>query len=442
MGFTNFIFQEELMSIITPDDYSVYNTYKQAVNIATHTVAGKHYQEVHSSFSDGAQLDSFGRLRVSTPTTLFDDKRRYGKGTTIWSEVLQGSATSVHNADTASIDMTVTTTGDVAVRQTRQRYKYQAGKGQLIDMTGILYPQAGTKKQIGYFQCATTGTHQPHDGICFESVDDVVYLVIYNNGTRDAYPQNEWSIDILDGTGPSGIIVDWSKAHIFAIDFQWLGVGRVRYGLNINGIGLFVHEVNHANLVDNVYMRSGTQPLCYRIESTGGAGSLKQICSTVQSQGGSEPTGIVAALDADGIIFTVGTAPQLLLAFRLKSTELDSITEFLSINLLATSNDNIRWSLSWNPPAITGTPNFVPITGASLELWTGSITAGVNLVTEGLLLGSGYFSTAQRGASELVLGNLRLGSTVDGVSDIIALSAQALSGTASVSGGVSLRQFV
>ena len=392
-----------------------------------------------TTIADGPQVDAFGRLRVSNPVTLFDNKLRYGKSTTLFSEVLQGGATSVHDVNNSCVDMGVTTTGDIAVRQTRTRLKYQAGKSQLAEMTGQMEPVVGTKKSIGYYQCEITGTHDIWDGLCFESIDGVMYTSVYKQGVANRIPQSAWSEDKLDGTGPSGVTINWSHCQIFQIDLQWLGVGRVRYYINVDGRSVFVNEIDHANSVDNVYMVSGSQPLCYRIESTGSAGTLKQICCTVQSEGGSEATGIVAAIDRGITTVTIGTSPVALIGIRLKAGEFDAVSDVLDLSILSTTNDNIRWFLAWNPPAVAGTLTWNGIQGGSIEVAEGDAT---NIVTEGLNIDSGYSSKQVRASTEISLGNLGLGSTVDGVPDVIYLCAQSLSGSATVTGGITLRQLV
>ena len=62
----------------------------------------------------------------------------------------------------------------------------------------------------------------------------------------DEIAQSDWNTDKLDGTGPSGIILDESKAQILWWDFEWLGVGTVRCGFVIDGLFRTCHVFNHA----------------------------------------------------------------------------------------------------------------------------------------------------------------------------------------------------
>lgn len=62
------------------------------------------------------------------------------------------------------------------------------------------------------------------------------------------YQQN-WNIDKLDGSGPSGAVLDHSKLNIFQINFRWLGAGEMRYAFEnpINGDMVFFHHEHYSN---------------------------------------------------------------------------------------------------------------------------------------------------------------------------------------------------
>jgi hypothetical protein len=70
--------------------------------------------------------------------------------------------------------------------------------------------------------------------------------------------QSSWNGDKLDGTGPSGLTLDPTKAQILWMDFEWLGVGSVRCGFIINGVFYVCHTFNNANLITSVYMTTAT----------------------------------------------------------------------------------------------------------------------------------------------------------------------------------------
>lgn len=242
--------------------------------------------------TDNGTGDSFGRLRIANPTTLFDSQLQYDKQPLLWDEKLAGSATSTHSPNDSSVDMTVTTAdGDSVIRQTRDYHRYQPGKSQFILCTGVLgSAQENTNKLIGYGD-AENGVFFGQDG-----GGNYVLLRSKSTGTvsdaRKVY-QSEWNIDTMDKYGPSGITFDPTKTNIFIIDIEWLGVGRVRLGLNIDGVTYYVHEFLNANTQSTTYMTTANLPVRYEITNTGTAASsstLKQICSSVISEGGVDKT--------------------------------------------------------------------------------------------------------------------------------------------------------
>ena len=81
--------------------------------------------------------------------------------------------------------------------------------------------------------------------------------------------QDSWNIDKLDGTGNSGITLDQTKTLIFFSDFEWLGVGTVRYGFFIDGIPYYCHAIHNSNVNTVVYMSTPNLPLRYEIENDG-----------------------------------------------------------------------------------------------------------------------------------------------------------------------------
>ncbi len=80
------------------------------------------------------------------------------------------------------------------------------------------------------------------------------------------FPQHEWSIDVCDGTGPTGFNLDINKMQMAYIDFSWYGAGKVRFGFKgADGKVIYVHEIKHNNREIEAYMRSGNLPARYEI---------------------------------------------------------------------------------------------------------------------------------------------------------------------------------
>jgi hypothetical protein len=236
----------------------------------------------------GTNLDAFGRLRVSQPYTLFDSQNRYIDGRQFSNVTATGGNITYVPAE-SSFNLAVTTANASSViNQSFTTQTYQPGKSLLIMNTfamGTL--RANCRQRVGYF---TT-----ENGVYFEADGTTLYLVIRSSATgsivEERIAQSSWNGDPLNGAGASGLVLDPTLTQILWSDIEWLGVGNVRAGFIINGAFIVCHTFQHANQAGNtrVYMTTATLNPRYEITNTGatsGATTMKQICSTVISEGG------------------------------------------------------------------------------------------------------------------------------------------------------------
>ena len=76
--------------------------------------------------------------------------------------------------------------------------------------------------------------------------------------------QDEFNVDRIDGTGPSGYTIDVTKMQMLMIQYTWYGAGFVEYGVRgANGTMIIVHRIQNNNINDEAYMRSGNLPVRY-----------------------------------------------------------------------------------------------------------------------------------------------------------------------------------
>jgi hypothetical protein len=243
----------------------------------------------------GTNLDAFGRLRISEPYTLFDSQNMYINGGQ-FSNVTANSGSVTYVADESSFNLSVTSAnGSSVISQARFTQAYQPGKS-LLSMNSFCFADraAGCRQRVGYFT--------DNNGIYFEADGEDLYLVIRSraSGTiqEERIAQTAWNGDTLKtgaAPNPSGINLNPELTQIFWCDIEWLGVGNVRAGFIINGEFIVCHTFQHANQAGNttVYMTSATLNPRYEITNTAataGARTMKQICSTVISEGGFTPS--------------------------------------------------------------------------------------------------------------------------------------------------------
>ena len=250
------------------------------------------------NLSQGALFDAFGRLRISNPVTLSDTQFEYTPRTWSvsqydqWERVLTGGGTVTHLPNDSACGLTVgVTSGDKVVSQQHIFNRYQPAKSQLIFTTALFTPIANRRFRQGYFSA--------RDG-AFNQITNFTPSVVIRSSTSGsaidtAIEQSKWNIDKFDGSGaagglnPSGVKLDFSKAQIPFIDLQWLSLGTVRFGFEVNGISYYCHEAHNVNIISgSPYMRTANLPVRYEVENIGtvaSTGTMKQICCAVVSEG-------------------------------------------------------------------------------------------------------------------------------------------------------------
>ena len=348
----------------------------------------------------GTNLDAFGRLRISNPFTLFDSSHRYTDNGAFVSST-SGTASATFNANQGLIDLAVgTASGDLIRRETKRVFPYQPGKSILIMTTFVMAPaKTNLTQRVGYY-----GTG---NGFYLEQEGSDVYLVRRSSVTgsivNTRISKSSWNQDKLDGTGKSGLTLDLTKAQILFFDMEWLGVGTVRAGFIIDGAFVPCHYFQHANTTfTSTYITTASLPIRYEIENTGtvaSASTLKQICSTVISEGGYELAGtqraVGTSITSPRTLTTAGTVYPVI-SLRLKTARLDAVVIMSALSILgATNNSNYKWAII-SGGTTTGGTWVSADTDSSVEYnITGTSFAG------GATLASGYFQGSNQGSSTI-----------------------------------------
>lgn len=407
-------------------------------------------RDVNIRTQDSPSIDAFGRWRVSEPHTLFDSKQIFDNLPLFYDdqEVSGSGTTSVHSTDLARSRMSVAlNTAGVRVRQTFMRFNYQPGKSQLVKLTGILNAVGGGSgiiQRIGYFD--------DDNGLFFENNAGTINVVrrtkTSGSPVDNAVAQSAWNLDTMDGTdsSPSGVTLDFTKAQQFAIDFEWLAVGRIRYGVKIGAQVINFHEVNAANILDVVYMSTPDLPIRYEIrnDGTGAASSLDHICATVVSEGGQQETGVLQYHSTGGthVDANVENTIYAVVGIRLKAASIGCTIDLRSFTMLAETGADFEWLVIFNP-TVAGTFTYSNKTNSCLQTALGAIA---NTVTLGSTMAGGFASTTGAGGgggggTSGELGNTRrLGAAIDGTVDEIVLCVRPLGANLDIQGSLEWRE--
>lgn len=84
--------------------------------------------------------------------------------------------------------------------------------------------------------------------------------------------QSDWNIDPLDGTGPSNMTLDPTKGNVYAIRYQWLGFGAIRFYVESNlnsGEFILVHVLRYPNTHEVLSVEIPSFPLMWAVASLG-----------------------------------------------------------------------------------------------------------------------------------------------------------------------------
>lgn len=253
-----------------------------------------------------------------------------------------------------------TANGDRCIRQTTRYLPYVPGKGQYVLATGVMGAGKTNVKQYVMYGDDLNGF-----GFCLNGTTMSIITRTATSGSAvdTLVAQSSWNLDKLDGTGTSGLTLDVTKSQIFTIDFQWLGVGSIRFGLDINGVNVYVHEMLNANLTGVVYVKTPSLPVRYEIVNSGvsaSATTLEQICSSVASEGGYALPGQEFSV-GNGVTRIAVTTRRPILAIRLKSAfpagePNRRVARFLDWEASARTNDAYFELMHMHDPiSITGT---------------------------------------------------------------------------------------
>lgn len=245
------------------------------------------YKNIEISLADSLSVSAFGRLRTAGEGNRVDYEPTYSSNDEITDEVINGTGTVVHNSNPRDLTLA---TGGTGLTASAGLYTYPApytpGNGQEIEITGVLdYANLGGGSETVEVFLRSNITGSPSDLKTISST--------------------EW--------GNQDIVTSrkWDKSHIFFIDLQSLKVGRVRFGMVVNGIAIPLAQITNDNLRDSGYWQYAQQSVFWNIYNSGGntimeigygdnenavgfrytmpingSASMKAICATVKSEGG------------------------------------------------------------------------------------------------------------------------------------------------------------
>lgn len=271
-------------------------------------------------FSEGQPaLSGFGALKVSDQRSLGAYESSSGSYDELFSVTLANGGTNVYDDVGHGMLLGVTgAAGSRCLRMTNRYHYYLPGSSNNIVMT----MSCGDSGKVG--NTRRWGAFDEQDGMFFALIGTSPAVVIRSSTTgsvvENVVLQANWNVDKLDGTGPSSYTLDVTKINVWWFDYQWLGAGRVRFGVyHPDGSRLVCHQFQNAGLNTLPFTRTGTLPLATENVNTGATGSsseLRESCMAIYTEGTYEDWTYWRNSDIDVVAKTVTSAPTDLIAFR------------------------------------------------------------------------------------------------------------------------------
>ena len=294
-------------------------------NHPNHQQAIDRFGATVNTFTDGAPTFSpFGAMTVGERQTIKDYRFAYEDEADRFGDEVVGSGSLSYEPDAGTVMLsTGTPSGDSITRTSHFYHPYAPGVGQLIQMT-VRVGDSGKSdvvRQWGYFD-DRNGVFWELEGttLCVVMRSDVSGSVIDTKIT-----QPNFSHDKLDSSDDIRFQLDVSLQNIYWIDLQWLGSGRVRFGVyEPEGDPIVAHVMTHANTVGFTfpYMRTATLPVRVCQFNSGLAGSTSEMRWNaasvkhsskvlIKGESGAHTSGVQTIADTDGEVALIALRPAL-----------------------------------------------------------------------------------------------------------------------------------
>lgn len=284
--------------VVTVDDDTVQHTSKNRRKVSTF------------------ELTDFATFTNSKDPDIFDDQ-------------ITGTASSTHDPYLGMVKLEVgSSVGDEVIRQTRRVQRYLPGRQNEFSVT-VLFgtPTVGIRRRVGMFD--------ELNGFYFEDSGDGNYRCVLRRNTAggvllESYTRDEWNVDKLDGTGPSGIVADPINIQHISIEYEWYGAGQIEWNFIIDNNKFPIHRINHANREGHTWSSAGAAPARVELTNIGGAAgthTFYQGAHSLSSEGTTALLGKQKSISNALTGKTLQTARTFypLVAIRLKTTALNSV---------------------------------------------------------------------------------------------------------------------
>lgn len=291
--------------------------------------------EQHSLYTDIINPTSaFGDLRTIELEPQIELGFKYGINDYLFNQNVVGSGTISRNSAKAKLE--VTAANSSCELTSKRVIKYYTGQGLLVRCAGYFSTGVSGSKQF-------MGWGDSTDGI-YIGVNDTNFVCCrLSNGTYNYVTRSNFNIDKLDGSGPSGIVLDYTKGNVYQIQIQWHGFGVIKFFVEDATSGKYIlyHIIQYPNQSTDLSLMNPTFPFRTFIENTSYSGTMNMnlASSTIFNEGKIKRLGPIHFTDKTNSNVSQSWSHMITLRNR---SSINSITNRSQIYILSidTANDH------------------------------------------------------------------------------------------------------
>ena len=337
------------------------------------------------------QHTSRNRRKVSTQETFYFNSFQNGDEPEVWDESVANGANSEFDQYEGGVNLRVSNTaGSEIIRQTRSVVRYIPGRqNELIGSLRLNTPQAGIRRRVGLFDA--------NNGIYFED-DGGTYSCVVRRGTATGNEEirvtrDNWNVDKLDGTGPSGYTANAEAMQMFTFDYEWFGAGQVEWNWIIENNKIPIHRHDTGNI--RAHSWSNTPSLPYRLEMTNTTGAtgtheFLQGGFCIMAEGTVGPIGRRrnASSPITGRTMSLANTFYPILSLRLDPTQLTAVIQILEFQCATLDNTNVFYKIVRDSTLTGASWQSLDRSSAQYDISATANTTAGTTVTEGFINGT------------------------------------------------------
>lgn len=388
-----------------------------------------------TSFNTSA-LDAGGSLPVSQKTILGNYVQDKDELPLLLDRVGTGSQTWSNGVVSMSVGV-----GQYEVCQSFKKHLYLAGKAQSLEITFNNFAvETGIVKRVGLFSSSTSAPYTASlDGFFLESDGTNINICIYKGGTLiSSVVRSSWD-DPLDGTGTSGVNIDFDNFTVMEMDYLYLGGTALRVLFNVGGAFVHAHTIKNSSFNATTFVNSPVQPVRWEIISTTGTGSFGQICAAVSTGGAVDLVGYPRAIDTGSSFINANSVSNTYLIAAIRANTPHAVALDVFGTTLGTTNDGYISRFILNP-TIAGTPVFNALSNSGFDFAIGNTSnPSTTTITGGTILNTSFVGSSTRQGLLDANSLFQIGFSIDGVPDVLALCVQPAGSNLDIRGAINFK---